>query len=88
MTISPETLRNLRKLAATRKIWDGWTSDLGAALDELEALRSAIERVRANWPHIEVPIPSPSLQGKRYGATRDPGAPTCLRCKIEAVLGP
>ena len=44
----------------------------------------AIERVRAIWPHIEVPMPGSIVERKRR--TFDPGAPTCLRCKIEEVL--
>lgn len=36
-----------------------------------------LAKVREHWPHIEI--------GER-GERRDPGPPTCLRCKIEELL--
>jgi len=65
----------------------GWSEMIKAAEDHAKGradAEAAIERVRNNWPHIEV-------QAGRYFTdkrTADPGAPTCLRCKLEALLAP
>jgi hypothetical protein len=54
-------------------------------LARAERAEGSIARVRALWPHIEIPNANAS---DRLGVPRtaDPGAPTCLRCKIEAAL--
>lgn len=46
---------------------------------------AAFARLRATWPHIEIPNKNASI---KMGVPRtvDPGSPTCLRCKIEDVL--
>ena len=60
--------------------------ELEAALGTVEASNEKVlDRLRANWPHIQVPIgPSRFLHGARQ--VKDPGAPTCLRCKIEEAI--
>ena len=54
-------------------------------LQRMREAEAKIERVRSNWPHIETPGPLLGLGGRRIKI--DPGSPTCLRCKIEDLLG-
>lgn len=49
-----------------------------------------ISRLRAHWPHIELPTKVPTARGARMsgrGLVADPGAPACLRCAIEDEIG-
>jgi len=68
---------------------------LEEAQAEVERLRIALllsaaaeARIRARWPHIEVPTKgSAGLLGRQV--VIDPGSPTCLRCSIEdEIRGP
>jgi hypothetical protein len=81
---------------------DALRIDLQTADDQLRALRAEVERlrialllsaaaearIRARWPHIEVPTKgSAGLLGRQV--VIDPGSPTCLRCSIEdEIRGP
>lgn len=52
-------------------------------MGEAAQYRGALDRIRELWPHIEIARPKHFLDRSVY----DPGAPTCLRCKIEEVIG-
>jgi len=66
--------------------WERGFRQMVAAAEDLAAQRNGIiSRLRARWPHIEIPAPA-HLQAE--GVRRvDPGPGTCLRCAIEDAIG-
>lgn len=63
-------------------------AEAAESLDALVLCHQAEERLRARWPHIQVPTRgSAGLLG--HQVLVDPGSPTCLRCSIEEeIRGP
>lgn len=47
------------------------------AWERVKELEAQLKAVREHWPHIELPV---------RGVVKDPGAPGCLRCKIEDLI--
>lgn len=61
--------------------WALWFEKWTATLDLVGSGNERLQRVLNNWPHIEIPTGKHSTDKR----TADPGAPTCLRCKLEAL---
>lgn len=83
-----------------RRLNAAW-KELGSTVEFLRGERKKVEaerngiisRLRARWPHIEIPTNgptarTPSPRVARGGLVADPGSPACLRCAIEDEIGP
>ena len=79
------TLESLKRAEAEAKLREQKSEAQRIALLKCAAAEA---RIRARWPHIEVPINAGAGKlGRRTVA--DPGSPTCLRCSIEdEIRGP
>lgn len=63
----------------------GFHAEHVALAAERERAGRLEKALRATWPHLEVPVSvrRAAFFGKK---THDPGAPTCLRCKLEQII--
>jgi len=83
---APEKLREARREIERLLVRaENAEAEAAESLDALIHCHQAEERLRARWPHIEVPT-----RGSAYilghQVLVDPGSPTCLRCSIEEEL--